>query len=194
MKKYLLIFISFFVVLLSCKKDGIDLHKYVGLPDATQSGEDIFGCLANGKPWVAGSDYLTITPKVGGSYDEPQFLTNWIPYYLRISAKNLKKDKVSDNVIIDQNIYFDFSPIIKKGIYQSFADFDNIKVELWNTGKTTSIYEIDSLAPFYLEITKLDTVNNFVSGIFDFKVKRISDEKDTIRLSHGRFDVVYQPD
>ena len=88
MKKYIILSISIILVLFSCKKDDIDLHKYAGLPDATQSGQNIFGCIANGNPWVAGSDYLTIIPKVSASYDEPQFLTNWIPFYLQINANN----------------------------------------------------------------------------------------------------------
>ena len=88
----------------------------------------------------------------------------------------------------------DFSPIIKAEVKKTIADFDKIKVELWNNGKTTSIYELDSIVPLYLEITKLDTVNNIVSGLFDFRVKRISNSLDTIRLSHGRFDILYQPE
>lgn len=58
MKKYLLSMICLFIVVLGCKKDhvaptppvdNIDLHKYPGLPDATQFGLNTMGCLINGE-------------------------------------------------------------------------------------------------------------------------------------------------
>ena len=127
MKKYLLSMICLFILVLGCKKDhvaptppvdNIDLHKYPGLPDATQSGLNTMGCLINGKPWVAKVDgfvlldfekpvystYGELRPNIA-SYDSLLFSTlfnqslNWrddkarydIQHYFSIQLKPIRK-------------------------------------------------------------------------------------------------------
>lgn len=44
--------------------------------------------------------------------------------------------------------------------------------------------------PGNFEVTKLDTVNNIISGVFDFT---LSNGTDSISITDGRFDFQLQP-
>ena len=205
MKKYLLISISIFV-LFSCKKDpvaptppvdNIDLHKYPGLPDATQSGLNTMGCLINGKPWVADVDgfvlkesqkpvyctYGELRPKIA-SYDSLLFST------LFNQSLNWREDKARYE--IQNSFNLQLKPIKKVGTYELKDMYQN-KFEYWfdQIDEPIKIYEIDTAKPQYFEITKLDTIQNIISGVFDLKMKRISDSNDTIQITNGRFDGKY---
>ena len=204
MKKYLLIFISLLLILFSCKKDpvsppvdNIDLHKYPGLPDATQSGLNTMGCLINGKPWVADVDgfvlkesqkpvyctYGELRPKIA-SYDSLLFST------LFNQSLNWREDKARYEI---QNAFIiQLKPIRKVGTYELKDMYQN-KFEYWfdQIDEPIKIYEIDTAKPQYFEITKLDTIQNIISGVFDLKMKRISDSNDTIQITNGRFDGKY---
>ena len=204
MKKYLLIFISLLLILFSCKKDpvsppvdNIDLHKYPGLPDATQSGLNTMGCLINGKPWVADVDgfvlkesqkpvyctYGELRPKIA-SYDSLLFST------LFNQRLNWREDKARYEI---QNAFIiQLKPIRKVGTYELKDMYQN-KFEYWfdQIDEPIKIYEIDTAKPQYFEITKLDTIQNIISGVFDLKMKRISDSNDTIQITNGRFDGKY---
>jgi len=49
-------------------------------------------------------------------------------------------------------------------------------------------YDVDTLSPYTMNITKLDKINNIASGTFEFTA--ISDDcQDTVRITEGRFDV-----
>ena len=45
-----------------------------------------------------------------------------------------------------------------------------------------------------MNITKVDTVNNFVSGTFEFKLFNTENPKDSIVITDGRFDMKYYPE
>lgn len=204
MKKYLLIFISLLLILFSCKKDpvsppvdNIDLHKYPGLPDATQSGLNTMGCLINGKPWVADVDgfvlkesqkpvycnYGELRPKIA-SYDSLLFATHFN------QRLNWREDKARYEI---QNAFIiQLKPIRKVGTYELKEMYKNM-FEYWfdSIGLQNKTYIIDTLKPQYFEITKLDTIGNIVSGIFDLKLVEIDDKKDTIQITNGRFDGKY---
>ena len=205
MKKYLLSIICLFLLVLGCKKDpvaptppvdNIDLHKYPGLPDATQSGLNTMGCLINGKPWVAKAEfaihpnqaavvceYGELRPNIA-SYDSLLMNLkfrqniNWrddkarydIQHYFSISLKPIKEVKTYNLSDLYKNM-FEFN-------------FDSI-------GLQYKIYALDFTKPQYFKITKLDTARNIISGIFDLRMKRISDSADTITITNGRFDGLY---
>ncbi len=204
MKKYLLSIICFVFLVLGCKKDpvsppvdNIDLHKYTGLPDATQSGLNTMGCLINGKPWVADVDgfvlfesqkpvyctYGELRPKIA-SYDSLLFST------LFNQSLNWREDKARYD--IQNSFVLQLKPIRKVGTYELKDMYQN-KFEYWfdSIGLQNKIYIIDTLKPQYFEITKLDTIQNIISGVFDLKMKRISDSNDTIQITNGRFDGKY---
>ena len=47
--------------------------------------------------------------------------------------------------------------------------------------------------PFSLEVTRFDTINKIISGVFDCEVRKILDSSDStiIQITKGRFDVHY---
>ncbi len=209
MKKYLLISISIFV-LFSCKKDpvtptppvdNIDLHKYPGLPDATQSGLNTMGCLINGKPWVAKVDgfvlldfqkpvyctYGELRTKIS-SYDSLLFST------LFNQLINWKEEKARYDM---QNAFvLQLKPIRKVGTYELKEMYQNkFEYHFDSIGVENKTYILDTIKSQYFEITKLDTTKNIISGIFDLKLVRKNfntlDFSDTIQITNGRFDGLY---
>ena len=52
---------------------------------------------------------------------------------------------------------------------------------------------INSGLPFSLEVTRFDTINKIISGVFDCDVRKILDSSDStiIHMANGRFDVHY---
>ena len=81
--------------------------------------------------------------------------------------------------------------LVQKGIDTQLKN--NSIIVYGETVNHISRFTLDTLAPINMEITILDTVNNIVSGLFDFRLKEIDDSKDTIRISNGRFDANYWP-
>lgn len=198
--------ICMFIVVLGCKKDhvaptppvdNIDLHKYPGLPDATQSGENTMGCLINGETWV---------PKVDGviGWPSPHKMSVWYgelgkslgiidQFSLRIYCIKLvgRNEKLA-NFDIDESFSIEIKPIksLEKASIQN-KEFYYIEYFKRNNFEPWKLYILDTLAPANIEITKLDTLHNIVSGLFNFRLKEIDDSKDTLRITNGRFDAKY---
>jgi hypothetical protein len=161
-----------------------------GLPNATETGEGTFGCLLDGKPWVAGIALGIFAPglwPLDMSYDETgtgRFYNNgW-----RVAARSYPKDSMGEFISI------------------SAYKFDKPGLLNWREHKLRSTvflraitpsgfadYYLDTLMPYRVEITKLDTLNNICAGHFEFIAVR-SDKKDTIRVTKGRFDEIYAPE
>ena len=210
MKKYLLSIICFVFLVLGCKKDpvtptppvdNIDLHKYPGLPDATQSGLNTMGCLINGKPWVAKVDWFVLLesqkpvyctygelrPKIA-SYDSLLFST------LFNQSLNWREDKARYD--IQNSFVLQLKPIRKVGTYELKDMYQN-KFEYWfdSIGLQNKRYIVDTMKTQYFEITKLDTIQNIISGLFDLKLVRKNFKtivlNDTIQITNGRFDGKY---
>jgi hypothetical protein len=201
MKKYLLISIALVLLLFSCKKEeAINLHKYAGLPDATQSGENTMGCLMNGIPWVANienPDIFSGLNRLEANYGENRKNQNdYDRYNLDITCKKrAEKDKtfVNGYRILEQ-FYIRLKPIKSIGIYR-IDKYESNYIEYMksNENEPWKQYVLDTLAPIVIDITKFDTIQNIVTGLFDFRLKRISDKNDTLRISKGRFDANYWP-
>ena len=200
MKKNLFVSISLLSLLFSCKKDGIDLHKYPGLPDATQSGENTMGCLINGKPWVAQKEGTTIGwhtfPIVDCFYGEyRKNISNYDSLYFSIYSRMWLGKNVSEGRYnIEESLFINLQPINKAGKY-FFKDLMKNKIEYWqdSINRPIKIFELDPTRNSYIEITKLDTFHNIISGLFDLKLIEIEDKNDTVRITNGRFDALYTP-
>lgn len=201
MKKYL--FLCILIAVFSCnKEDDYDLHKYPGLPDATREGKHTLGCLINGKPWVASKDGDWIigfpSPKVVGVYygEYRKNIADFDTFYLENHFKLRKEENCPTGsgycIKEDFNIYL--QPVKKIGVLnnQSLSKF-LFRYYIDNINQERKLYIIDSLVSPYIQITKLDTVHNIVSGLFDFRLKEIDEPKDTLHISQGRFDAEYWP-
>jgi hypothetical protein len=187
----LLLLLATLATLLGCYKENE--YYFLGLPEPTQSGENTFGCLINGKPWVAEIDPMAFTPtlrKLDSAYDEPGVgITDSYTFSLIANYVSLK-DSLSEGFTLL------FTPVYEAGE----INFSNLLLKNFNfyslysgTPKKDLVYYLDKDYPGTFIIDKLDTNENICSGRFDLQL--INNAKtDTINLTHGRFDVKYQPE
>lgn len=94
----------------------------------------------------------------------------------------------------DQIYMYLFSPIVGNLKYAQVGDIQNrFTLDFgYFTGLhselTSFLYATDTLKPYFMEITKYDTINNVVSGRFFCEMKSY-DKTDSLKITHGRFDV-----
>ncbi|MEZ4980871.1 MAG: hypothetical protein R2769_04640 [Saprospiraceae bacterium] len=106
----LLFTIVLFICTISCKKEKLE-GPLSELPPSTQEGAHTFGCLINGKPWVAHLDPGVFTPslrKITSNYSEPLGIP--VDFSFRLVTTRLS---YSDST--DQSFKFLFQPIEKNG-------------------------------------------------------------------------------
>ena len=181
----LIISCVFLFTTISCKKakTGID-----GLPPATQEGKDTFGCLVNG---------VAFTPK-GSSFGGP-ILSSYYQYLSSPTAQGyffnvLAKEKSSGNVTESISLDFISSNALENGKVYNFK-----KIDLDNTAGAGYLFSNVSNSDSYetqnsvfigkLKISKLDEINQIVSGTFWFDA--VNDKGEKVEVSEGRFDVHY---
>lgn len=165
MKKLKLVIIVLVFLLLnlaSCWKDTYDGNT---LPPETQEGKNTFGCLVNGKVWVA-----------------------TVPSNLYFQGRDgiviIAKKYVSK---VNQEISFGLIDTLRETQY----DLNDKNHEaIYNDNIKNYIFRTDSLIyTGSLEITKFDTIEKILSGRFNFKAKLDLPTVDSvITISDGRFD------
>lgn len=177
MKKIFLILLTTFA-LSCCNKDddtpscqGIDC-----LPPATQTGAGTFGCLVNGEPYVDNSGFFNCFYQlVDGEY------------YFSISAENT--NSIPRNIRISTSAF----EIFENNTYQLIEPMDgnaHAAVIFNFNGVQTNENTTDTQYTGNLTITKLDAQNKVVSGIFNFQILDIINNK-VYNITDGRFDTQY---
>jgi hypothetical protein len=176
----------------ACNKDDDGPDNPYGLPNATESGANTFGCLINGEPWVAKLGvFAPGLHEIVAYYDEENEGVSDL-YGFNIGANYLVSSKDSAKAEIFgihiMPIYnsglIDFSDLTRKD-----ADF---YTELLNVSGTTKHFELDTLYDNFMDVTKLDTVKNIFSAVFDLRLIRSnSSEVELLTITQGRFDVTY---
>ncbi len=164
-----------------CKKEK-QLTELEKLPPATQTGAYTFGCLVNGKAWVAGTDckYLC-DPKIKVKI-----------YYdfggtINITAIQQRADNIDERIIIsfdsaDYKLIHNYSGPLHTTY--SFRDYINRDCR--------NIYSADQTTTFangQVNITRYDPVLRIIAGSFYFKLKE--NQCDTLKISDGRFDIQF---
>ena len=147
------------------------------LPIATQEGKGTIGCYINGKPWVpkpylcvACESYLKVTYDVNRN----NFFALSSNNYIKDSIDQLLRFYVYNSVLgINKIIYF------PEGILRGYIG-DITK---------TKAYYLDTTQLNIVKLNKIDIEKNIISGEFQFTA--ISDKKDTIKVTSGRFDTKY---
>ena len=164
------------LLLAACKKDELNL-----LPDATQTGANTMGAIVNNRAWVAngGTGFNSPDPVEGGylasrSYDETRN---------NVLKSAYRKDKTSFQIYI-RNVSQpgEFLLNTTTNLFGGELRQPHNYGAYYIPGKvfmTTSRYTGKVI------ITKADTINKIVSGIFAFKAVH---GKDTVTVTHGRFD------
>jgi hypothetical protein len=182
--KTTLLILLFPVLLLNakCNKDKPEAPSV--LPPITQEGKNTFGCKVNGEVWVP---YY----KCGGTGNPcgeiavdvyPLIIQNKLPVQIDINVGKRNKD--------NSQTFFQINTKQGIGLYTTGNKIDSLKIEFYGLSGslipyTNNIGSNSSVNKF--EITKLDTVNRIISGIFEGTLfKSLS---DSVRISEGRFDL-----
>jgi len=180
MKKSL---ISYFfiisIILLSCKKEVSEL------PAATQTGANTFGCKIDGNFWVpAGFGALTapkLEARIAGSdliMNARNFSSSPTESEFEIFIKGLTENGIGSYALSTGASYPNYS--------NSFAYYVHRKFTPDNEWVTTAPYTGT------VTITKIDSVNHFVSGTFQFQAINLYNAPQPISVTEGRFDVKTQ--
>lgn len=174
MKTYtLLLFTLLTITVSSCKNDEENTPPIKQLPEATQEGRGIFGCLVNGEPFIeTGTFFNTFYQQVDGEF------------FFAIGGE--KDDFIIRQIILaSQN-----AQIAEAEIYQlSSLEDGNHYGECSFQGVGVSGDTGDTMVG-ELEITKLDFDNSVVSGTFWFDV--IHPETNVrYEIREGRFDTLF---
>lgn len=181
--KLLLIIIACANIFAGCKKDKTEPTELSKLPPATQTGANTFGCLVNGKAWVAQRNDCSIfcSPSFKIYYDGSN------GGYVGIEALIID---IKNNIDERFDIVFDSSNF--KILHQ---------ITIFNTLRTASFrnYAINNSCNSYVRsldstvihlgkvtLTKYDLSNGIFSGTFDFTLTKPGCE--TIIVTDGRFD------
>jgi hypothetical protein len=192
--KKIIIFATFSLLLLaliaSCRKDNLEPGiypapiDYTVLPPATQTGANTFGCLVDGEVWVPRVPLLAVT-------------------YRDIEATVWEKDGSGAGSIIcnlvdiekkqDNWLQMTFPSTHFNPTTSCSPDVGLfMKIRL----KSGYYYRSDIMKSDTncIHVTKIDSVNNFVSGTFAFTLYRDSiNLNDKVVITDGRFDLKYSP-
>ncbi|WP_435138435.1 DUF6252 family protein [Formosa sp. A9] len=179
MKKLLLI-LTVLTTLYSCSEDDDQPTNPIDqLPPVTQTGEQTFGCLINGEPFV---------PPVFGR-NAPKAFYQLVDgaYFLGISASinssPLKSLGIgADAISIKENMSYTFTQEDKDNpaFYARYLLGGGINAEYTTTIVHSGI----------INISKFDEDNFIISGTFEFEAEEIN-TGEIIQVSEGRFDLNY---
>ena len=167
----------------TCKKENTLEMELAKLPPATQTGQNTFGCLINGKAWVAQN-------KDCFPYCDPSFKLYYdtdFGGYIGITAVWLNSKSNIDQVI---NVWTDSS---------DFKNEHEIRIERSLTGARFIDYKkpgncasyerfVDSAVVYsgMIDFNLYDLQSGIISGTFEFTLFKPG--CDTIKVTHGRFD------
>ncbi|MFN0216151.1 MAG: hypothetical protein ACKVT2_17980 [Saprospiraceae bacterium] len=177
--------------LLSCTKEpgGPTKKDPCPWPEITTEGRNTFGCKINGKEWVPCVDIYALAvglQRIECTLRESDG-SNFLSMVLTYSVQETENDTLESLII-------GLKPL-QQG-YNLIGNLDYSKLhfgQIFESGQSSKTWEIiDSDFQNYFEVTRIDTFDNIISGMFKFTLFS-EDKQDTLHFSTGRFDVTYYP-
>lgn len=157
---------------------------YTALPPATQTGANTFGCKVNGQVWVPRVPLFSLdVPLVAYLSESNNSGAGRITCNL-IDGTTQQYEWMSMNFIADQFSVGEYcctqNPVVRTSYLSSN---DNWYLSYCQQERNC------------INITRIDTINNVISGTFEFTVYRdTTNQSDKITISEGRFDLKYFPE
>jgi hypothetical protein len=172
---------SLIILSSSCKKHVVKpVDQLSLLPPATQTGARTIGCLVNGQAFVPANRSIIEGPAMQCNYI---FLNGG--YYFLVSFNN-----VVNNLAKGVKVETDSLAIAQGQTYKLGTSANgSADGEYFLLGTSNKDYITNDALSGSLTITKLDAVNQIVSGTFYFKA--INAPGDTVSVTNGRFDMLY---
>ena len=160
----------------ACNKDVTEL------PPATQSGANTFGLKINGEMWV---------PKLFGPFPANDILEARFtsPTSIIINARNFASSpnetefEINLENVTGPGTYLLNTNTPRQSATASYAYYVKRNLTPENEWMTTSAYTGS------VTITKLDVVNNIVSGTFQFNAINLYNAPAPVSVTEGRFDI-----
>ncbi len=176
---------------IGCQRDEIIPNTNNNTPDQlppiTTTGENTFGCKVDGVVWVP-----NVPP---GNIPIYADYSNGVCY---VNGRKLKYNSDYTTVILSQSVGFN--------IFTGFTTTDTIKLTHPHTWPSTSFDKArgfyydwvpgncelvtDSLHEGYLKIIYMDTINQILSGVFEYSAWSPACNR-VVNITEGRFDVHY---
>lgn len=144
-----------------------------GLPNATQTGANIFACRINGQNWISSTSILAMG---AGIFNDSLRITgeDGKLFFQRLTINLCQKQQQgSVSNLVDTT----------KGFIDYLSDSSCL-----SSGSRTAIIETKSISGT-VNLIKLDTHNKIVSGTFDCIIS--IPHCDTLKITNGRFDIQY---
>ena len=182
-KMFLLAITATISILASCKKDKTEPTELSKLPAATQIGANTFGCLVNGKAWVAKRNdcFIICSSSFKIYYDGSS------GGYFGIEAVKIDtKNNISERI----DVFFDSSNFKTEHIVTINNPLITVRFANYSNGNNCSNYQhnLDSTVVHFgkVNFTRYDLSNGIFSGTFNFTLTKPGCE--TITITEGRFD------
>jgi len=195
MKKWILAgllpFLSAALLLYACYPDSPSEYEpntidYTVLPPITQTGANTFGCKVNGKVWVPRVPYWAIT-------------------YHRLLSRFSEKDGIGSGSVVcnledDEQGIDNWMQVVFSPTYFNTGDYCYGVDSVYNAAQFRATNGERYSSDYHpttnncVSIHYLDTVNNIISGTFEFTVYNDTiNLNDKIEITEGRFDLKYSP-
>ncbi|MCC6684394.1 MAG: hypothetical protein IT247_04925 [Bacteroidia bacterium] len=155
---------------LHCKKEEKDYSSI--LPPVTQTGKNLAGCVVNGQVWVPSQEWNSL---------------GWLPTG-RFLLQLEKKVSFSPTTYVCVTLY---DTVKAAGVYEisDNTPYTSLAYFSWSGGGGIS-YTTDKQRKGALIITRLDTQQRIISGLFYFDAIEPT-TGDVVHVTDGRFDMHY---
>ena len=184
--------LALFLLLIACSSDS---NPSDGLPPATQTGANTFGCLIDGKLLVPRSGNNNIVNPLSGA-----ILWGGIPdssYYRELEVKDYKSSKGASLLLhMDETDSHGIGNYIinESNGMNSIDGLDHTYLHCIVFDKTTNSYQqyVSYENSGLLKITRIligAPTGNIVSGTFNCRLRNIQNPNEEIEITQGRFDV-----
>jgi hypothetical protein len=182
LRSAVLLIFSFILLSGSCKKNVITPQEELSkLPPATQTGANTFGCLVNGHALVPGGSLFS------GAHTQCNYIFTAGGYHLTIEGDADNNSQIKQILIETDSLAVTQGQSLTFKAYAS-GNADAFYDLITSTGSQNK-YRTTNTISGQLTITKLDPIKQIVSGTFYFKAINISG--DTVKVTDGRFDMLY---
>ncbi len=188
-KTFLLLLFPLLLLLCSCEREDCPTYK---LPPATQTGANTFGCLINDVVFVPRMGGLFSSKPKSFSYNEK---TGELYVYMIFYADDRDYMCGYPDITFKMEAYEVYTTgEVPHGDYWAKIDYNpekNGRGESYSYNSTLS-----NLAANF-SVTKLDTIENLITGTFWFESSQrfpeVNSEKK-LYVTEGRFDFLYNQD